>query len=779
MANVTFQRGSQAKLNDIKAKAAGAPSIVDGSFYLTEDTHRLYVGQGNELVELNKSITTVNTVADLPTTGVEVGQFYYVVGGNDPKAENTHGGNILAVVTGFEGDVNGGRDLSKPIWVQVNPDTNTDHNDNDYVSGFVIEKDTTNSTNSNLVYKWKISQTDVNGNDYADGATNNHSDVMNLTGSFTISASDIANLAGASVGVTSTAPSNNSATISTTGNGSGSGSVTIQAAAGGNVTITGSANTITLNSKNTEYQQSVDANNKIISLENTTAGENAIGATTYANGTAINVGIEASNSNKDATITVSHANVTRSDPETANQGTWAFGASKTLVTGVTSNAQGHITGVTTETFTMPSETEYTIDGVTGYNDGKIGVSLNGTEVKSGADLYYIVNGTNVYNQGTIDFYTKNEIDAKFDSVDGMTYKGNVPSTGLPTTGVKNGDTYIVTADGSYGGQSAKIGDLLIAQGTETNGTIPSNGISWTLIPSGNEHDTQYDLSVANNTISLTDNISGSTPDEVTIAGGNKLTASTSGSTITINHDTMSVSGGANADIGPQQLTYGNTVSVVNGVKADAYGHVEAIYTSTLEMPPAPSDTKESFVITSSTATAHGNGTLVLTEDGGNDKGSLTFGNGTLTTAIVTRGANDNSGTVTINHAKVTTTATDNTGTATVIDTANGFNAISAVHTDGYGHVDGYTTSKFTLPEIALTKLSGAADSNNSAVAQVTANTKAKVGFTLAGNSNDYRLTGIKIPEFTLSTSSLKIAATAATASTPGNIAIDIEWGSFN
>lgn len=772
MANVMFKRGTQAQLNTLKQGG----SFVDGSFYLTTDTDRLYVAQSSsELVELNKSITTVTTVADLPDRDVEVGQFYYVTGPDTSgDIDSTHGGNILAVVTGFEAGTN------KPIWVQVNPDTNTDHNDNDYVSNFVIEKDNTNSVaGSTLVYKWKISQSNVNGNDYADGATNGNSDVMNLTGSFTIAASDVANLAGAAVGVASTAASNNSTTISTTGAGAGSGSVTISGAAGGNVTVTGSANSIVLDSKNTEYQQSVDASNKVVSLENTDGVSNAIGSTTYADGTAINVTVAGSNSNKDATITVSHANVTRSDPSAVGPNTWAFGSSKTVVTGVTSNAQGHITAVATETLTMPTETVYAIDGVAAYSDGKIGVSLNGTEVKSSADLYYTVNGTPVYNQGTIDFYTKDQIDNKFDALDGMTYKGNIPSTGLPTSGVKNGDTYTVTADGTYGGQSAKTGDLLIASGTETDGVLPSNGITWNVIPSGDEHDTTYDLSVANNTISLTDNISGSTPDTVTIAGGNKLSASTSGTTITINHDTQTVTGGASSNAGNQNLVYGSTVNVVNGVKADEYGHVEAIYTSTLTMPSAPSDTKESFVVTSSTASSHGNGTIVLSEDnGGNDKGTITFGNGTLTTAVVTQGASSDVGTVVINHNNVTTTHTDNTSTSTIINTSTGFNAITAISTDGKGHVDGYTTSKFILPEDALVKLSGAADSNNGAVAQVTANTKAKVAFGTMVGANDYSYTGIRAPEFTLSTSSLKIVSTAATASTPGDIAIDIEWGSF-
>lgn len=747
MPNVMFKRGTQAALNTLIAGSGNR--FVDGSFYLTSDTNRLYVAQSaTNLVELNKSITVVQSVSQLPTSGVEVGQFYYVAGTNLHNGEQSNNGNILAVVTSCNADG------TNPHWTQVNPDTNTDHNDNDHVVAFSITKDTTNSVaGSTLVYNWKIEQEDVDNNALTD-----------LTGQFSIVAADIAALAGASVSVAASAPSSNSTTISTSGAGAGNGSFTITGT-GGNVQIGGSANAITISATDTQYEQTVDATNKTITLEE--VGGNAIGETTFANGTSITVAVAASNSNKDATITVSHDNVTRSDPA-ATTSTWAFAGSKTVVTGVTTNAQGHITGVSTETLTLPQETSHAIDDVTAYSDGKIGVSLDGVEVKSGADLYYTVNGTPVYNQGTIDFYTKAQIDAKFDGLDGMTYKGNVPAGGLPSSGVKNGDTYTVPSSGTYGGQSAKEGDLLIASGTETNGVI-SGTITWNLIPSGNDFNTEYDLTVANNTISLEDNISGSTADTVTIAGGNKLTASTSGTTITIDHDTVSVSGGASANAGNQNLTYGNTVSVVNGVKADAYGHVEAIYTSTLTMPSAPSDTTESLSVTASSG-SHGNGTVALDEDGGNNKGTLTFGNGTLTTAVVTQGADSTLGTIVINHNAVTTTHTNNTSTSTVIDPTNGTNVITAVSTDSYGHLSGYTTSKIVLPAAALTELGGS-------VTTVSTN-KVNVGFSLENGGNSYNLTGTDAPEFTLSSTSLTITPTAATSSVPADIAVNIEWGSF-
>lgn len=93
--NLQFLRGTQANLNKIE-------SAIDGAFYLTTDTNRLYVGQGTALVELNKSVTTVSTFDSLPKTNIEEGQFYYV--------SNI---NVLCVYKGGK-------------WVQINPDTKLD-----------------------------------------------------------------------------------------------------------------------------------------------------------------------------------------------------------------------------------------------------------------------------------------------------------------------------------------------------------------------------------------------------------------------------------------------------------------------------------------------------------------------------------------------------------------------------------------------------------------------------------------------------------------------------
>lgn len=118
MADLFFKRGLAANLPD------GTTTFAqDGVFYLTKDTERLYVGiKKNDadtnatLVELNKSIRTISNLNNLPTTGVAIGDFYYI----EPNGggTNVQKGNILAVCTGFNAD-------NTPKWTQVNPDTNT------------------------------------------------------------------------------------------------------------------------------------------------------------------------------------------------------------------------------------------------------------------------------------------------------------------------------------------------------------------------------------------------------------------------------------------------------------------------------------------------------------------------------------------------------------------------------------------------------------------------------------------------------------------------------
>ena len=103
--------------------------------------------------------------------------------------------------------------------------------------------------------------------------------------------------------------------------------------------------------------------------------------------------------------------------------------------------------------------------------------------------------------------------------------------------------------------------------TTTNFTLPNNN---------------HSLSVANNTIALA-NKNGVNKGNVTIEGGNKLTASTADNTITINHDTLtpSVTEAANNPI-EIDLSLDNTkaqFTTLQSVNHDGYGHIDEIKNS--------------------------------------------------------------------------------------------------------------------------------------------------------------------------------------------------------
>lgn len=89
---VGFKMGFESKLKDASFRATG------GVFYLTSDTHRLFIGNSDGSVSpVNQGVIPVDSLPD--KTGVIPGQFYYI-----------SGSNILATFNGTQ-------------WVQINPDT--------------------------------------------------------------------------------------------------------------------------------------------------------------------------------------------------------------------------------------------------------------------------------------------------------------------------------------------------------------------------------------------------------------------------------------------------------------------------------------------------------------------------------------------------------------------------------------------------------------------------------------------------------------------------------
>lgn len=86
-------------------------------------------------------------------------------------------------------------------------------------------------------------------------------------------------------------------------------------------------------------------------------------------------------------------------------------------------------------------------------------------------------GDNLPTSNAVKTFVQNTVSA----IDGMNYKGTLGTDGdvtnLPTSDMKNGDTYKVVTKGTYAGQNAYIGDMFIYN---------TNTVSWDYIPSAND-----------------------------------------------------------------------------------------------------------------------------------------------------------------------------------------------------------------------------------------------------------------------------------------------------
>lgn len=117
--SIKFLQGTQAKLDTLITNGGAA----EGSFYLTNDTHRLYIGKnvnGKHIpVPVNQGVVSVKTTDELVAKTKTAGEFYYITGTTEEPV------NILCVYNG--------QDL-----IQINADT--------FIDTYVSKNDTGLST---------------------------------------------------------------------------------------------------------------------------------------------------------------------------------------------------------------------------------------------------------------------------------------------------------------------------------------------------------------------------------------------------------------------------------------------------------------------------------------------------------------------------------------------------------------------------------------------------------------------------------------------------------
>jgi hypothetical protein len=200
---------------------------------------------------------------------------------------------------------------------------------------------------------------------------------------------------------------------------------------------------------------------------------------------------------------------------------------------------------------------------------KFGYTAGNTFIKVGGNL------NNCY-------YTKDEINSKFTSLNALTFKGGVSKVpgsndlNLPINEVRIGDVYVVEEAGHYNGLNASIGDLFIAYNDELiedeNGFIAVP--SWTYVPSGNEFVYIYNLSVDvnDNSIKLTDNAGSS--NNIILADDDVVIATVDGSDGNkINFSHSKTNPGEVKDSNGQTLAAGNSFTTITEVNVNEYGHV--------------------------------------------------------------------------------------------------------------------------------------------------------------------------------------------------------------
>ena len=230
--------------------------------------------------------------------------------------------------------------------------------------------------------------------------------------------------------------------------------------------------------------------------------------------------------------------------------------------------------------------------VSDSGNNKVSGTLNPVIKVNGSSVNF-VNG-----EANLPVYTTSEIDSKFKGLNGMTYKGTVGTSALlllPTSNVSSGDTYMVaTASFEDKGIKAKNGDLLIATGQEgADGYIPSNGIAWTHVPSGDdsfENSTYEGIATpGSNTWGIQEASSDQLIGDIQfVAGTNMSISSTLGGgdkadptsmITTIQHGSVgAASVTSTTDATPSENPDVTTFTAVTGIGRDSNGHVASVTT---------------------------------------------------------------------------------------------------------------------------------------------------------------------------------------------------------
>lgn len=756
MANVSFKRGLQADLPN--------SNIVDGAFYLTTDTNRLYVGGTNNKLELlNQSIKfyTYDQVFSEHSTVPKVeGQFYYL---SDK--------NILCTFAKTKTNPDG-------EWVQINPD----HNDNTlvYVSGLNVTK--SNSTEGNtkkLTYTIKLNQ---EKKESSDGGATPYGD--GITASFEIDSNDLNKIASnVSVGLESKAivGNENGLVLKTTGGGADA-DTSIAIVGGDNVNVGRSEDGKTITISSTDNNTTYDLTSPIGSTNIMLNGSDAGQAPTIELSGDDKIILNGENAGQ---ITFSHAisNAAAGDYNATDVSV----DNKFKVPQFTVDATGHISNAGLKEITLPEDKDTTYEitnidvvgteGKTGK--GKLSISLTdnngGTKptVSTGDVLYHniTIDGTDYkkLNQESLgNFYSTSKVDELITkaaaNMNAMTYKGVVDGVKFgQIEGPQNGDTYKASADFTINKQLVKQGDLVIYNGADTTGSPNAN--DWDIVPSGDEIDSQFSLSLQEvgdkktPTFTLRNTTINKDAGVVEVVGNKGITTIFDNGKLIIAHANKSITAktvGANTNLTPAAA---DTI-IVPSITYDAQGHITSAEDKAITLP-ADKDTTYEIL----TAKYGDNDAAVKLKEIGSEGGPES---GESPTAVFKAGTSivldANSSGITIIHGDPDpNAATTNYGQNTTgqVDYGKTFK-VPKFSRDAKGHIVSVEDIDITMPSaqvIPSVKFSGATTVLDN---RATFASTLKVGD--GGDNQTYAPS--------IGSSTLKISKT------DDNITMDLEWGSF-
>ena len=682
MANVMFKRGTQAGFNNLTA-------YQDGCFYLTTDSHRLYVGTGNNKADLvSQSVITYPNWAAIQALSTESGlgvegQFYYA------KAEN-----ILCTYSGNK-------------WVQINPDHNDDHDT--YVKSVSVAKNATETEKGKqLVYDVKITQAqkDLKGNN--EGAPSE------VSGKLTISAADLGQITTHTDVGMEAEKSNSKVYLKNNGVGANT-AAKVELAGGGSVSVSADgSNKITISGVDTTY-----------SLNTTTNTTGAKAALQNQNGTtessfAVEVDgnaliVESNTAGKNGSIKLAHATTLTSNASytPANATTDESGNVTLSMPTVSVNEYGHVTAVGTKNVTLPRDKDTKVSAVSADNSGKITVKIKDesttveTPVVSDAVLFHkiTVDGVEktVYNQGDLGaFYSSDKVDtlitAAKSEMNAMTYCGTVTKSAFDQiTGPQKGDTYKAAESFTIGSGDGAIqvdtGDLIIYNGADVATDTTGDITKWEVIPSGDDIDTTYDISLNGTTIQLNNKVNSQTAGTIAVKGTDGISV-INNSGLSIGHTNTVVAGAAKGTGLDSNRKF--TIPTIN---YDKYGHITGLGPATTIELPADKDTTYTFGSDAKTKT------VLLKNSSQVTTGSLQFTTSDNNFVVSMRNAHADKPVVDLKLATVTkedSVSTNNVSYSPLSGGSEQVFTVAKAKVDDYGRVTGFENQTITLNTDQLT-----------------------------------------------------------------------------